>query len=49
MSASEVITYLRFDVAFRVHAGGLVAGAVLILLFEDDGLVAKHMTMARYA
>jgi len=34
-------------VAFWAHAGGFLAGAVLILLFKDDGLVAKHRAMSR--
>src|SRR5919112_134155 len=29
-------------VAFWAHAGGFIAGAVLIALFRDPGLVAKH-------
>jgi membrane associated rhomboid family serine protease len=36
-------------VAFWAHAGGFIAGAILILVFKDDGLVAKHRAMARYA
>jgi membrane associated rhomboid family serine protease len=35
-------------VAFWAHAGGFVAGAILILVFKDDTLVAKHRAMARY-
>jgi membrane associated rhomboid family serine protease len=35
-------------VAFWAHAGGFVAGAVLILLFRDDELVARHRALARY-
>ena len=34
-------------VAFWAHAGGFIAGALLILLFKDDDLVAKHRAMAR--
>ncbi len=34
-------------VAFWAHAGGFLAGAVLILLFKDDGLVAKHRAISR--
>ena len=35
-------------VAFWAHAGGFIAGAVLILVFKDDELVARHRAMARY-
>jgi membrane associated rhomboid family serine protease len=35
-------------VAFWAHAGGFIAGAVLILAFKDDDLVARHRAMARY-
>jgi membrane associated rhomboid family serine protease len=35
-------------VAFWAHAGGFIAGAILILVFKDDELVAKHRAMARY-
>jgi membrane associated rhomboid family serine protease len=35
-------------VAFWAHAGGFLAGAILILVFKDDELVAKHRAMARY-
>jgi len=35
-------------VAFWAHAGGFIAGAILILVFKDDDLVAKHRAMARY-
>jgi membrane associated rhomboid family serine protease len=34
-------------VAFWAHAGGFLAGAVLIQLFKDDALVAKHRAMSR--
>ena len=34
-------------VAFWAHAGGFIAGAVLILVFKDPELVAKHRAMAR--
>jgi membrane associated rhomboid family serine protease len=34
-------------VAFWAHAGGFVAGAVLIHVFKDADLVAKHRAMAR--
>ncbi len=36
-------------VAFWAHAGGFIAGTVLILVFKDDELVAKHRAMARDA
>ena len=35
-------------VAVWAHAGGFLAGAVLILLFKDPGLVARHRALARY-
>jgi membrane associated rhomboid family serine protease len=35
-------------VAFWAHAGGFIAGAILILLFKDDELVARHRALARY-
>jgi len=38
----------RGGVAFWAHAGGFIAGAVLILVFKDDDLVARHRAMARY-
>src|SRR5918997_1691547 len=34
-------------VAFWAHAGGFVAGAILIHLFRDAELVAKHRLMSR--
>ena len=34
-------------VAFRAHAGGFIAGAVLISIFKDAELVAKHGAVAR--
>jgi membrane associated rhomboid family serine protease len=34
-------------VAFWAHAGGFVAGAVLISVFRDPELVAKHRALAR--
>jgi membrane associated rhomboid family serine protease len=34
-------------VAFWAHAGGFVAGAVLIYLFRDPELVAKHRALAK--
>jgi membrane associated rhomboid family serine protease len=33
-------------VAFWAHAGGFVAGAILIHLFRDPELVAKHRALA---
>jgi membrane associated rhomboid family serine protease len=33
-------------VAFWAHAGGFIAGAILILVFKDNKLVAKHRAMA---
>jgi membrane associated rhomboid family serine protease len=35
-------------VAFWAHAGGFVAGAVLIQVFRDRRLVAEHRALARY-
>jgi membrane associated rhomboid family serine protease len=35
-------------VAVWAHAGGFVAGAVLIALFKDPDLVARHRALARY-
>jgi membrane associated rhomboid family serine protease len=35
-------------VAFWAHAGGFIAGAVLILVFKDNELVARHRATARY-
>ena len=34
-------------VAFWAHAGGFIAGAILIQIFKDPELVAKHRAMAR--
>jgi membrane associated rhomboid family serine protease len=34
-------------VAFWAHAGGFIAGAILISVFQDDELVAKHRALAR--
>jgi membrane associated rhomboid family serine protease len=34
-------------VAFWAHAGGFIAGAVLVHLFKDPGLVAQHRALAR--
>jgi membrane associated rhomboid family serine protease len=34
-------------VAFWAHAGGFVAGALLIALFKDQELVAKHRAMSK--
>jgi membrane associated rhomboid family serine protease len=34
-------------VAFWAHAGGFVAGALLIVLFRDPELVARHRALAR--
>jgi membrane associated rhomboid family serine protease len=34
-------------VAFWAHAGGFIAGAVLIYLFRDPELVAKHRALAK--
>jgi membrane associated rhomboid family serine protease len=34
-------------VAFWAHAGGFIAGAILINLFRDAELVAKHRALAR--
>jgi membrane associated rhomboid family serine protease len=35
-------------VAFWAHAGGFVTGALLIQLFKDPELVARHRALARY-
>jgi membrane associated rhomboid family serine protease len=35
-------------VAFWAHVGGFLAGALLISLFKDPDLVAKHRALARY-
>lgn len=35
-------------VAFWAHAGGFVAGALLVRFFRDEQLVAKHRALARY-
>jgi membrane associated rhomboid family serine protease len=35
-------------VAVWAHAGGFIAGAVLIQLFKDPDLVARHRALARY-
>jgi membrane associated rhomboid family serine protease len=35
-------------VAVWAHAGGFLAGALLILVFRDDELVARHRALARY-
>jgi membrane associated rhomboid family serine protease len=35
-------------VAFWAHAGGFLAGAVLVLVFRDQDLVARHRALARY-
>ena len=34
-------------VAFWAHAGGFIAGAVLILVFKDPDLVARHRALAQ--
>jgi membrane associated rhomboid family serine protease len=34
-------------VAFWAHAGGFVAGAILIHMFRDSELVAKHRALSR--
>ena len=34
-------------VAFWAHAGGFIAGAVLVSVFKDPDLVAKHRALAR--
>jgi membrane associated rhomboid family serine protease len=34
-------------VAFWAHAGGFVAGAILIMVFRDPELVARHRALAR--
>jgi membrane associated rhomboid family serine protease len=33
---------VRGGVAFWAHIGGFVAGALLVLLFRDQELVARH-------
>ncbi|MFL5492772.1 MAG: rhomboid family intramembrane serine protease [Gemmatimonadales bacterium] len=35
-------------VAFWAHVGGFLAGALLISMFKDPDLVAKHRALARY-
>lgn len=35
-------------VAFWAHAGGFIAGALLIRLFKDERLVSQHRALARY-
>ena len=35
-------------VAFWAHAGGFLAGALMIQLFKDPALVARHRALARY-
>jgi membrane associated rhomboid family serine protease len=35
-------------VAFWAHAGGFIAGGLLIFAFRDAALVAKHRALARY-
>jgi membrane associated rhomboid family serine protease len=35
-------------VAFWAHTGGFLAGALLISVFKDPDLVAKHRALARY-
>ena len=35
-------------VAFWAHIGGFLAGALLISVFKDQDLVAKHRALARY-
>ena len=35
-------------VAFWAHIGGFLAGALLISVFKDPDLVAKHRSLARY-
>jgi membrane associated rhomboid family serine protease len=37
----------RGGVAVWAHAGGFLAGALLILVFRDADLVAKHRAMSR--
>jgi membrane associated rhomboid family serine protease len=37
----------RGGVAVWAHAGGFIAGALLIFVFRDDELVAKHRALAR--
>ena len=34
-------------VAFWAHAGGFIAGALLVFVFKDSELVAKHRSMSR--
>ena len=34
-------------VAFWAHAGGFIAGAVLVSVFKDPELVARHRALAR--
>jgi membrane associated rhomboid family serine protease len=34
-------------VAFWAHAGGFIAGALLISIFKDNDLVARHRAVAR--
>jgi membrane associated rhomboid family serine protease len=34
-------------VAFWAHVGGFVAGGLLVLVFRDPDLVAKHRAMSR--
>ena len=36
-------------VAFWAHVGGFLAGAVLVALFKDANLVARHRALAKYA
>ena len=36
-------------VAFWAHAGGFIAGALLIRFFQNNALVAQHRALARYA
>jgi membrane associated rhomboid family serine protease len=35
-------------VAFWAHAGGFLAGALMIQVFKDPALVARHRALARY-
>ena len=35
-------------IAFWAHAGGFLAGAVLVLVFRDNDLVARHRALAGY-
>ena len=39
----------RGGTAFWAHVGGFAAGAALVGIFKDAGLVAKHRALARYA